>query len=71
MNRFIKKYLLTSFFTGLLLFAFAQKQTVIHPGDVWPDEDGNHIQAHGGGIIKLDKTYYWYGEERRKDDHIH
>jgi hypothetical protein len=45
---------------------FGQKQNVIHPGELWPDTDGNHIQAHGGGIIKLGKTYYWYGEERRK-----
>ena len=36
----------------------------IHPGEVWPDNKGKHIQAHGGGIIKLGKTYYWYGEER-------
>ena len=37
------------------------------PGEVWPDADGNHIQAHGGGIIKIKKTYYWYGEQRGKD----
>jgi hypothetical protein len=46
--------------------SFGQKQNAIHPGELWPDTDGNHIQAHGGGIIKLGKTYYWYGEERRK-----
>lgn len=34
------------------------------PGETWPDTDGNHIQAHGGGIIKIKKTYYWYGEQR-------
>jgi len=39
----------------------------IRPGEVWPDNNGNHIQAHGGGIIKVDKTYYWYGEYRGKD----
>ena len=44
--------------------AFCQKQKVIKPGEIWPDNNGNHIQAHGGGIILLDKTYYWYGEER-------
>jgi beta-xylosidase len=46
--------------------AYAQKNTVIKPGEVWPDDKGNHIQAHGGGIIKIGKTYYWYGEERAK-----
>ena len=42
----------------------AQQQSVIRPGEVWPDESGKHIQAHGGGIIKIKNTYYWYGEER-------
>ena len=46
--------------------SFSQKQKVIKPGEVWPDDNGNHIQAHGGGIIKLDRTYYWYGEERKQ-----
>ena len=36
----------------------------IKPGEVWPDDRGKHIQAHGGGIIKLGDTYYWFGEDR-------
>lgn len=44
----------------------AQKRAVIFPGELWPDSRGNHIQAHGGGILKIGKTYYWYGEERSK-----
>jgi len=43
----------------------AQKN-VIRPKEIWPDKSGNHIQAHGGGIIKAGKKYYWYGEERRQ-----
>jgi hypothetical protein len=35
----------------------SQKQNVIKPGDIWPDNNGKHIQAHGGGIIKIGKTY--------------
>jgi hypothetical protein len=42
---------------------FAAPQT-IKPGEVWPDDRGKHIQAHGGGIIKLGDTYYWFGEDR-------
>jgi len=38
-------------------------QTIV-PGAIWPDDRGKHIQAHGGGIIKFGKTYYWFGEER-------
>ena len=40
------------------------KLDTIKPFEIWPDADGNHIQAHGGGIIKIKKTYYWYGEQR-------
>jgi hypothetical protein len=36
----------------------------IKPGELWPDDRGQHIQAHGGGIIKLGDTYYWFGEDR-------
>ena len=42
---------------------FAAPQT-IKPGEVWPDDRGKHIQAHGGGIIKLGDTCYWFGEDR-------
>jgi len=34
------------------------------PGEVWPDNRGQHIQAHGGGILKLGDTFYWFGEDR-------
>jgi len=36
----------------------------VYPGAVWPDDRGRHIQAHGGGILKLRDTYYWFGEDR-------
>lgn len=36
----------------------------IYPGRVWPDDRGQHIQAHGGGIIRLDGVWYWFGEDR-------
>jgi hypothetical protein len=62
----MKKYLITA--AALLLNAalFAQTNKSIDPGAFWPDNNGEHIQAHGGGIVKIKKTYYWYGEERRK-----
>ncbi|MES2276114.1 MAG: family 43 glycosylhydrolase [Bacteroidota bacterium] len=53
-------FVLTSF------IATAQKREEIRPGEVWPDDRGLHIQAHGGGITKIKNTYYWYGEERRQ-----
>lgn len=38
------------------------------PGRVWLDTNGNRIQAHGGSVIYLDGTYYWYGENKEKTD---
>ena len=36
----------------------------IKSGEVWPDTDGKHINAHGGGILYYNGTYYWFGEAR-------
>ncbi len=43
----------------------AAPQTIA-PGEVWPDNRGQHVQAHGGGIIRLGDTYYWFGEDRTR-----
>ena len=37
-------------------------------GTIWQDVDGNDIQAHGGCIIKHKDTWYWYGENKGKDN---
>lgn len=34
------------------------------PGAIWPDNTGVHINAHGGGVVYINKTYYWFGEKR-------
>ncbi len=47
--------------------AAAAPQT-IRPGAVWPDDRGQHVQAHGGGIIQVGDTYYWFGEYRARDN---
>jgi hypothetical protein len=39
-------------------------RTSITPGQVWLDTDGRRIQAHGGSILELGGTYYWYGENK-------
>ena len=43
----------------------AQKNTDFTPGQVWKDTDGNPINAHGGGLLYHDGTYYWYGEYKK------
>src|SRR3974390_335284 len=42
----------------------APAQPIINPGELWADDRGEHIQAHGGGILKMADTYYWFGEDR-------
>ncbi len=32
------------------------------PGEIWPDDNGVHINAHGGGILFHEGTYYWFGQ---------
>ena len=60
----LKKLLPVIALVTAFTYARSQKQTLIRPGEPWPDNRGQHVQAHGGGIIKRGKTYYWYGEER-------
>ena len=42
----------------------SQQQHSFHPGKVWPDNNGVHINAHGGGILFHNNTYCWYGEHK-------
>lgn len=40
----------------------------IRPGQIWQDTKGERIQAHGGSVMHLDGTYYFYGENKEKTD---
>jgi hypothetical protein len=69
---YLKYCKILALFAPLLLLGNASASekskhlTTFHPGEIWPDQDGNHIQAHGGGILKIGKIYYWFGEQRAK-----
>lgn len=39
-------------------------QTHIRPGEIWLDNKGERIQAHGGSMFCEDGVYYWYGEDK-------
>lgn len=41
-----------------------QEPKPIRSGEIWPDNEGVHINAHGGGVLYHDGTYYWYGENK-------
>lgn len=54
---------------SLLVFAstFAQtapRDQAFHPGQLWQDNQGKHINAHGGGILFHQGVYYWFGEHK-------
>ena len=34
------------------------------PGNLWKDNNGIHINAHGGGILFDNGRYYWFGEHK-------
>ncbi len=40
------------------------ERTSFRPGEVWPDDKGVAINAHGGGILVHDGVYYWFGEHK-------
>lgn len=46
------------------LFARAQVGTSLRNGEAWPDNNGEHVNAHGGCVIYHEGKYYWYGENR-------
>jgi beta-xylosidase len=37
-------------------------------GELWLDNNGVHINAHGGGILHKDGVYYWYGEHKTEGE---
>ncbi|MDR2775730.1 MAG: glycoside hydrolase family 43 protein [Tannerella sp.] len=56
-----------------LLFCLAascrnDKPTSFRPGEIWPDNHGVHINAHGGGLLLQDGVYYWYGEHKTEGE---
>ncbi len=56
-----KAFLLVSFFT---LSTLAQDHISIKSGKLWPDNNGTHINAHGGGLLFSNGKYYWFGEHK-------
>ncbi len=55
--------ILTLFFSS---FAGSElkKYNSFNPGQLWLDNNGVHINAHGGGILYYEGTYYWFGEHK-------
>lgn len=60
------KHILFFIFLACCLSMKAQKQlyTNFYPGKLWFDIEGKIINAHGGGILYHEGTYYWFGEHK-------
>lgn len=35
-----------------------------HNGGFWSDTKGARIEAHGGGLLRVDDTWFWFGEDK-------
>jgi len=42
----------------------AIKYTSFKPGELWLDNNNQFINAHGGGFLIYNNTYYWFGEHK-------
>ncbi|KAI1468217.1 carbohydrate-binding module family 35 protein [Daldinia caldariorum] len=44
--------------------SLAEASLQVVPGATWTTSNGEHLQAHGAGVIKVDNTYYLIGEDK-------
>jgi len=44
--------------------AATAEQPSFRPGELWSDQNGVPINAHGGGVLFHGGTYYWFGEHK-------
>ncbi|NDV81905.1 glycoside hydrolase family 43 protein [Bacteroides sp. 51] len=63
------KNLSYTFIILILAFLYAacssnNHQSVFHPKGLWLDNNGVHINAHGGGMLYNNGIYYWFGEHK-------
>ncbi len=61
----MKKSLLSVVLMAVPLFSHAKGE--IRSGELWPDNHGVHVNAHGGGILYHRGTYYWFGEHKAEN----
>lgn len=61
----MKRYLLIA---AMLVLSWVQLQAQnkeFKPGEIWFDVNNQPINAHGGGFLLYNGTYYWYGELKK------
>lgn len=68
--KLLKRQLLLFTLSLIHLVCHAQQNDFFTPGTEWLDNQGEHINAHGGGILTYNDTYYWFGEHRPTEGFI-
>ena len=48
----------------LILILSPTTGSAIQSGEIWPDQNGLHINAHGGGMLLHEGHTYWFGEHK-------
>jgi hypothetical protein len=70
-TRWISLLSVLSVFVVILSCFVAQADPVTITNDTqFRDTSGNVIHAHGGGMIKVGSTYYWFGECRQSGGYL-
>ncbi len=69
----IQKSILTSGFLLFLIIVLMSckqegKYQAFTPGELWLDNNNVYINAHGGGILYDNGTYYWFGEHKTEGE---
>jgi len=63
-----KRYFMMPLLLCLVFASSCSTKGQIHeafqPGALWLDNNGIHINAHGGGILFHEGKYYWFGEHK-------
>ncbi|SEA06850.1 Rhamnogalacturonyl hydrolase YesR [Segatella bryantii] len=62
-----KIYMVFALLSCMMMSVQAKTDGQIHPGAIWQDNRGIHINAHGGGVMQYNGTYYWFGEHKAEN----
>lgn len=63
-----KSIVLIALFLSSYFMIAQTKYAKFKPGEVWLDDKGNPINAHGGGFLVYNDTYYWFGEHKESGE---
>ncbi len=58
---------ITVFAVALFVLTGCQNKSAngsFKPGEIWKDDNGVHINAHGGGILHHEGRYWWFCEHK-------